>query len=168
MDLTQLKTSAVEWVKKYRLGMAAVLCGILLLISLPEGKGQKAAPEPAPQIQEEETLEQQLEMILGKVEGAGKVKLLLTVAYGSQTHYQNDETASKDPDTQDLRRETVLITDSSRDQKGLIQRIDPPKYLGAVVLSQGADRASVRLALMEAVKTATGLTADKISVLKMK
>ena len=167
MDLTQLKLSVREWMKKYRIGVIVVLCGILLLVTLPKETAQEITPSQEPYIPEQ-TMEQQLEAILSRVDGAGKVKLLLTIAYGSETHYQNDETSSQSPEERDLRRETVLITNSTRDQTGLVQRVDPPKYLGAVVLSQGADRASVRLALMEAVKTATGLSADKISILKMK
>jgi stage III sporulation protein AG len=64
--------------------------------------------------------------------------------------------------------ETVIITDAQRAQQGLVKQVNPPVYLGAVVVCQGADRASVRLAIVEAVANATGLGADKISVLKMK
>ena len=167
MDLTQLKLSVREWMKKYRIGVTAVLCGILLLVTMPKENVQDTTPSQEAYIPEQ-TMEQQLEAILSRVDGAGKVKLLLTIAYGAETHYQNDETSSQSPEERDLRRETVLITNNTRDQTGLVQRVDPPKYLGAVVLSQGAERASVRLALMEAVKTATGLSADKISILKMK
>jgi len=41
-------------------------------------------------------------------------------------------------------------------------------YRGAVVVCQGGDNASVRLAVVEAVSNATGLTSDRITVLKMK
>ena len=65
-------------------------------------------------------------------------------------------------------RDTVILSDSGRNQSGLIKQINPPKYLGAIILCQGADSASVKLALMEAVSNATGLTTDRISVMKMK
>ena len=41
-------------------------------------------------------------------------------------------------------------------------------YLGAVVVCDGADSATVRLRIMQAVSALTGLGSDKISVIKMK
>jgi stage III sporulation protein AG len=64
--------------------------------------------------------------------------------------------------------DTVIITDSSRNESGLIRQVNPPVYLGAIVLCQGGDRPSVRLAIVDAVSKVTGLGADRISVLKMK
>ena len=55
-----------------------------------------------------------------------------------------------------------------RKQTGLVQQVNPPTYLGAVIVCQGADSASVRLAIVEAVGSVTGLSTDKITVLKMK
>ena len=88
----------------------------------------------------------------------------LTIAQGEQTLYVYDEDNS---DTQD-RKEAVVITDASRAQSGLVSQVLPPVYLGAVIVCQGGDLPAVRLAVVEAVGAATGLTADKISVLKMK
>ena len=67
-----------------------------------------------------------------------------------------------------IRKETVILTDSERNQQPLVQQVLPPQYLGAVIVCQGAENAAVRLAVVEAVRNATGLGADKISVLKMK
>ena len=39
---------------------------------------------------------------------------------------------------------------------------------GVVIVCEGSENASVRLALLEAVKAYTGFTSDKISVLRMK
>jgi len=49
-----------------------------------------------------------------------------------------------------------------------VQQVNPPTYLGAVIVCQGADSASVRLAIVSAVGSVTGLSTDKITVLKMK
>ena len=61
-----------------------------------------------------------------------------------------------------------MVTGSDRSEKGLVRQINPPEYLGAVVLCQGADNAAVKLAIVEAVSKATGLSTDRITVLKMK
>jgi stage III sporulation protein AG len=40
--------------------------------------------------------------------------------------------------------------------------------MGAIVVCQGGDQPTVRLAILDAVSKVTGLGADKISILKMK
>ena len=62
--------------------------------------------------------------------------------------------------------ETVTINRGSGQQDVVITQQRYPVYQGAVVVCQGADRASVRLAVTEAVAALTGLSSDKISVVK--
>ena len=62
----------------------------------------------------------------------------------------------------------MRVRDSNRNQTGLVCQIDPPTYLGAVVLCQGAENSTVRLAITQAVSNATGLGYHKITILKMK
>ena len=66
------------------------------------------------------------------------------------------------------RTRAVIITDSARNEAGLIKQINGPIYQGAVVLCQGADDPQIRLAITEAISKATGLGANQIAVLKMK
>ena len=93
-----------------------------------------------------------------------RMQVLLTVAAGEQTIYHSDENST---DTS-VRLETVIITDSQRNQQALVQQVLPESYRGAIVVCQGADSPAVKLAIVEAVSRATGLGADSISVLKMK
>ena len=82
--------------------------------------------------------------------------------------YQTDQERDNADGSQSIRIETVIVNDKDRNQKGLIQQILAPEYRGAIVVCQGADDATVRLAIIEAVADATGLGTDRISVLKMK
>lgn len=162
MDMTEIKESASIYLKKYRYVIIVLLAGILLM-ALPEEKD--ATPAALPDVKEEApSLEESLAEILSLTQGAGKVEVLLTQAAGEETLYQTDENADADS----IRRETVLITNSGRDEMGLVRQINPPVFQGAIILCQGADNAGVRLALVEAVKSVTGLTADRITILKMK
>lgn len=120
------------------------------------------------QVEHKLSVEEQLSEILSMVQGAGKVSVMLTVAQGEQTIYQTDTDTNSSGDNYGLRESTVIISDSARNEEGLIRQVDPPVYLGAVVVCQGADRPGVRLAIAEAVSKLTGLGADKISILKMK
>ena len=115
-----------------------------------------------------ESLEQRLEAILSGIEGAGQVRVLLTEKAGRETLYQTDSRSQTDQDSSDRSDDTVLVEDAERVETGLVRQILEPEYRGAVILCQGADSASVRLAVVEAVSCVTGLGADQISVLKMK
>lgn len=162
MDWMKRKEEIPAIWKRYRLVILATLVGIMLMV-LPQ-KNREPALIPAEHHQVEEELQKSLSAMLSKMEGAGRVEVLLTQKEGERTIYQTDENRRGT----DLQSDTVLITDTDRSQQGLIRQVDPPVYLGAVVLCQGADQASVRLHLVEAVKSVTGLSSDKITVLKMK
>ena len=160
MDWPGLKSTAAEYVRKYRYVALLLLAG-LLLMTLPE----KQEPVPAaeqPQRSADSCLEEQLEEILKEISGAGKVRLLLTEEAGSENIYQTDESAEQS------HLDTVIVMNSQREELGLIRQVIAPRYRGAVVVCQGGDRPEVRLAVVNAVKSVTGLSSDRITVLKMK
>lgn len=161
MDITQWKTDVMEYIKKYRLAAIILLAGVLLML-IPYPVQQQSEPEKTETVQP--TLQQSLTDILCMIQGAGEVKVLLTEKSGAISYYQTNETVSSDSH----RTDTVILSDSSRDETGLIRQVNPPIYRGAIILCQGADDAAVRLSIVEAVKSATGLTSDRITVLKMK
>lgn len=168
MDWAGGRESINLFLKKYKWALAVLMAGLVLMMIPSEETKEKEKTASANHRMQEVTFEQELENILSVLEGAGKVKVLLSTASGSYTHYQTDEDQSKDQTSQDKRSETVIITGSDRTETGLIQRVDAPIYRGAVILCQGADRPAVKLAVVDAVSKVTGLTSDKISVWKMK
>ena len=141
---------------KYKYPILVVLVGLALLL-LPGREAEEAA---APvQTVTEESLEQRLEALLAQIEGAGAVRVLLTEDTGRETLWQTDVDSD--------RENTVIVEDSDRNETGLVRRTRSPSYRGAVILCQGADVPSVKLAIVEAVRCVTGLGADRISVQKM-
>ena len=168
MDISALGNKVMELIKKYRYVILILVIGIVLMI-LPGGSDNEetpiAATEPArTSIDQTEALTQ----ILSQIKGAGKVKVLLSLHAGEKTLYQTDQDSSTGADSGSVRYETVIVTDGDRAQHGLVQQTVAPEYRGAIVVCQGADDVSVRLAIVEAVSNATGLGTDRISVLKMK
>lgn len=164
MEWLTANFSVPEFFKKYRFVFGAVLIGILLMM-IPESVEKQDYSEVQDSKQQtEETLESALEEILGKVDGAGKVDVLLTQRTGEQTIYQADENRSQNM----IEKETVLVSGSDRSEEGLVVQVNPPVYLGALVLCQGAENANVRLNIVKAVMSVTGLTSDQIAVVKMK
>ena len=156
MDILKKST---ELLSRYRYAVLVLIVGIFLML-LPSSAGKKESAVQIPAVQEETlSVAQQLEQILSAIDGVGKVQVLLTEAEGVQTLYQYDEGSGTD---------TVIITDENKAQHGLIRQVIPPTYQGAIIVCQGADSAVVRLSVVEAVANATGLSSDRISVLKMK
>ena len=162
MDTVTLWQQGKELIHKYRHLLLILLVG-LLFMSLPE-KEIPTAPVQENSVPQEKTLQEELEQILSKIKGAGKVQVLLTEFRGTETVFQEDTDRA---DTSD-RSDTVILTGSDREEEGLIRQINPPVYLGALIVCQGGDDPSVKLAIVEAVMRLTGLRSTEISVLKMK
>ena len=165
MDWISIRSRARELFQKYRYAVLIVLVGVILMC-LPK-TGTNDPPEETVEeynVYTEETLNESLAGILSQIKGAGKVAVLLTEAKGAETMYQSDTNSGSD----NLRQDTVLITGADRAQAGLVRQVNPPSYLGAIVVCQGADSAAVRLAIVQAVSSVTGLGSDRITVLKMK
>ena len=154
--------SVIEKLKQYRYGILILLLGIGLML-LPSG-GRDMQSDPEIRQEAAMSIPESLEQILGQIEGVGRVKVMLTQSAGEITIYQEDTDHSADT----VREDTVLVTGESRQEMGLVRQVIPPKYQGAVVVCQGGDRAAVRLAIVDAVAAVTGLTSDRITVLKMK
>jgi stage III sporulation protein AG len=153
-----------DWFSRYKYVLLVGFIGVGLLL-LPGGKDANAQVPVDPPAATKPALEDQLELLLSQLQGAGQVKLLLTTAQGERYIYQTDSNAGQNGE---LRLETVIVSGADRQENPVLQQTVGPVYQGAVVLCQGAADAAVRLAVVEAVSKATGLGADKICVLKMK
>lgn len=166
MDWLTTGKSVMGLVKKYACVALILVLGIVLML-LPEGRSRTTSKEETgsqEQTAAPPSVEEALEELLSQIHGAGKVRLLLTVAQGTSTVYQTDTAGAGDS----LKVETVILTDSGKSQQGLVRQVNPETYLGAVVVCQGGDSPAVRLAVTQAVAAATSLSTDKITVLKMK
>ena len=150
---------------KYKYVLFVILIGVVLML-LPNKTTRKA--EPAETTISEVNEEERIQNILQMVHGAGRVAVYLKTERSEQYIYQTDNDTNSTTDRNDQSKDTVLVTDSERNQSGLIQTVLTPKYAGAVIVCDGADDAYVKLSIVDAVSKATGLGSDKISVLKMK
>lgn len=169
MEIKQLSGKLQSIVGKYRYAVLVLVIGLVLLL-LPGKATQSEQPinESKPVNNQQATEMEALTEILQSIQGAGKVRVLLSMASGEETIYQTNSDNSASGDSTGTRIETVIITDSQRNEAGLIQQINPPTYRGAIVVCQGAHSATVRFAITQAVAKITGLGTDDICVLKMK
>lgn len=168
MDIGKLAGKIPKWFHTYRYPILILVVGLVLLTIPSQKKSQtQKQTNTSTQVSQPDT-SQELAQLLAQMDGVGKVKVMLTLSAGEITIYHSDEDVDTANGSSSIHKETVIITDSDRNQKPLISQVIPAKYQGAVIVCQGANNPSVKWAVVEAVSKATGLGADQISVLKMK
>lgn len=166
MDWIAIRNRGKDAFGKYKYVLLVLFLGVILMV-IPE-KGEPMQFTEETQTQELPGIAEQLEQILAQIDGVGRVEVLITEHRGAQSIYKTDEDSTSGGDSGSIRSETVIIQNADRSEAPLLERVDPPVYLGAVVVCQGAERPSVRLQVVEAVASVTGIGTDRISVLKMK
>jgi len=151
---------------RYKFPLLILLLGILLMLfanierktDLDESGGQEVCSSAE--------IEQQMEEILGKIAGVGRVKVMLTLESGDTLQLATDSDVSEQTAGGKQQSETVKLNRGSGEQEVVVTRRSYPTYRGAVVVCDGADNSHVQLAVLEAVSVLTRLTAERITVLK--
>lgn len=166
MDRIGLQKMVSAFFDKYKYVLLVVALGLVLML-WPTGKNETQSVQLPAQPVQQPSITEELTTILGQIRGVGRVRVMVTEQSGSQTHYQTDISGTQDSDSSTKDSRTVVIS-SGGAEEGLITSVSPPVYMGAVVVCQGADDPSVRLAVSQAVASVTGISTDRISVLKMK
>lgn len=127
----------------------------------------------------QDTLSIQLEEILGKIEGVGEVKVLITYSQTSQTiPMYNEDISQKDTEEKDTSGGTrkVVETDTKKDiiyqeangeKMPITQSIVSPKIEGAIITAQGANNTTIKANIIQAVEAVTGISSHKIQVFSM-
>ena len=159
----------IQFLKKYRYVIVVLLAGIVLLV-WPSQKPEPALPEE-PQKEENDygkLVEKRLSVMLGKISGAGRVEVMLTLARGPRTEFQEDVQKRTDENQTDEERKTVILSGSGAYDEAAVSAVQYPAFQGALVICEGADSAAVRLDILNAVSAVTGLGSDRITVVKMK
>ena len=151
--------------KKYKYVGLVVLAGILLML-LPGKKTAAQTQESGGSFSLEDT-ERRMEELLGRMDGVGRVQVMLTLRSGETLSLAEDSSATRGSGG-DVRQDSQVLTVNrgSGWQEALVTRQDYPVYQGAVVVCQGAGSSAVRLAVTEAVAALTGLSTEKITVVQ--
>ena len=158
---------AALW-KKYKFVTVIILAGILLML-LPTGKKgptEKNASSSSEEAFSLADVEEKMTDTLSHIQGVGKIRVMLTLKSGSKLHLAEDISRSgKENDTR-YDSETVTINRGSGNQEVVVTNQIYPTYQGALIVCEGAEQSPVRLAITEAVAALTGLSTDKISIVK--
>ena len=176
---------------------AAFIVGVLLLLSsnvlttekkvTEKALAEISAPAEASVPQErnleggaEERLESRLENILSQIEGAGKVRVMITLAQSHEIVVAEDgkydRTRTEEIDAQGGRRtvESLNTSGTKLTIKGedgsvtpLILKTIAPRVEGVIIAAQGGGNAVVKEQLLKAVQTVLGVEPHKVQVLKL-
>jgi len=157
-------------IDQYKYLLIVVAAGIILLLLPPvtSRTENKAKPEEPEQFSLEKE-EERIAKALSAAAGVGKTEVVLTLKSTMETIYQNDvndsTSISSDQSESSLVTETVIISMGSGLEQAVVQKKIYPEYRGALVICEGAEKASVALKVIDAMRALTGLPADKITVL---
>ena len=156
------------------------ICGIAILtfsdvFSLPQ-KNKSSSTESLTLDQYVENLEKKTKKIISDVEGAGKCKIMITANASSKKEFATDEAITQDSQRRDqeatvkndVEKEIVMVEDQNGNKTALVKSVFEPEIRGVLVLCEGADDKNVVENVTNAVKILLGVSANKISVLKMK
>lgn len=120
-------------------------------------------------------LSRDLEEALSRIQGAGRVHVLLTMETSAQQvyagqrmrEYRRSDGAGGSPawDGRENWQPVLVRGAGSRGEEGLVQMVKAPQIRGVVVVAQGAADPGVRRSLLRAVAALTGLGAHRVAVL---
>ena len=166
--LSELREKLGPLLRQYRIPILLVLAGLLLVLWPQRSSARVESAGRGDAQYDLDEIQTRLAEVLRKIDGAGRVELMLTLASGQETVYQTNERRVTSESGATTERDTVLLSQSGAEKEPVVVLTRFPQYQGALVVCDGADRASVRLAIVEAVSSLTGLGSDHISVIKMK
>ena len=151
--------------RRVQLLAAAGMAGLLLLaVSEWLPAETAAAPPNAAEAQEADyaaQLEQQMAELLGTVEGAGTVRVMVPVSprditgYAADTESRADGSAASTP---------VLVSGNTA---GLVETVYAPEVLGVAVVCTGGDDPAVQASITALVQALTDVGTHHITVAKI-
>lgn len=146
------------------------LIGIILLVLselIPEqgenGTSETDKSETESITEYEESLEKRLSELISEVDGAGKVKVMLTLDCGDENVY-----ATEDKSTETSNEKSYVLIDSNGDDTGLLLKVSQPQVRGVAVVCEGADSSKVRQEITGVLTAVLGVSTNRVNIAKMK
>lgn len=165
------RVKALDALKRCKYVVLTAVLGIVLLL-LPGGNEKKqegGAPDAAEDF-DRTALQEEMEEILSSLDGVGHLKLMLTVDGGSAYELARDEAQTQKRSGENTGERTqkseTVVLGSGASAEVVVTRSRFPAFIGALVVCEGGDRAEVRLRVTQAVAALTGLSSERITVVK--
>lgn len=126
-----------------------------------------------------ESLERRLQNKLSKIEGAGRVEVMITLENYGESVVEKDNADSTSrrvqegaegrnttEETREVHMETVY-QDADRGKEPFVGSEKTPKIAGVLVVAQGADKTAVKQNISDAVMALFQIDVNRIKVVKM-
>ena len=165
------RVKALDALKRCKYVALTAVLGIVLLL-LPGGneKKQEGGVPDAAEDFDRTALQEEMEEILSSLDGVGHLKLMLTVDGGSAYELARDEAQTQKRSGENTGERTqkseTVVLGSGASAEVMVTRSRFPAFIGALVVCEGGDRAEVRLRVTQAVAALTGLSSERITVVK--
>ena len=157
---------------KYGFVLLILLAGVALLLwpTEPKSEQQQAPTETVREAASLAETEERMQSILSKIDGVGQLELMLTVESTQEREFMQDTElsysgATAAPDNYTRRSEAVVLSGDGGEEPVVVRNVGPT-YRGALVVCTGGANAEVKLAVTQAVAALTGLSSDRITVVK--
>ena len=115
-------------------------------------------------------LEEKLKDTLSNVDGAGNVKVMISVDGSPELIYATDSNSTESNNTSGTstssNSSSPIIVTVGGESSALILTENLPNVKGVIVVSSGADDVSVKLDIINAVSTLLDISTSQVSVLK--
>lgn len=126
-------------------------------------------------------LERRLEEILSLVNGAGQVRVMVSITQGRETVFAVDRSintsTTQEQDAQGGTRyqssqqgqdKTLIITDRTGVDRPLVVKEIEPVIGGVIIIAEGGDDVLVRDALIRGASTLLGIDINRVQVMRMR
>jgi stage III sporulation protein AG len=170
------KLKKEQWI----IGFLMVILVLVIMIPVPEKRAQEEISGKENKVNSLEgqgdSLEKQLQAILQKIAGVGKVEVLITYEDKGRVIVEKDESVSEElVQEADSGGGTRTTTTSKNEEKAVygnsenpyvVQELSP-KVKGVLVVAEGGGNLSVKKQIQETIEALFGLDTHKISIMKM-
>lgn len=162
------KTDLGKYLNKTNIAILFMVGLLVFIIALPTKKtSPKSESETLQSNTSEETnyrntMENELEEILSKVQGVGKVEVLISLKSSEKQIVEKDTSSRED----DMEQTTVYEEGTEGGQSPYVRQFTYPEVEGILVIADGGDNAIVEEEMKEAVKALFDIDTHKIKIMK--
>lgn len=146
------------------LGVFLILTGNLFPSSTKKNPAACSSSNSPSLSEYSEQLENRLNELLCRIDGAGKIQVAVTLESSPQTVYALDE--KTESANREQQKEHIILNQQDG-QDALVEMTWEPEIRGVAVVCQGADDVKVRAQITEMVSVLTGVSTNRISIAKM-
>lgn len=173
-----LNEKIYSFLNKDKKFLIVVLIGFLgvLLIAISEmnldnsADNEKKFTENMDSYEYCEYLEKRVEGIVSAIDGAGEVRVLITLAETTEYVYAQNQNgtkkSNKDSENSDNKSDFVIIEKDNNDS-GLLIKTFEPKIRGVAVVCDGGDNPSVQQQIYSTVSAVLNVSTARISISKL-